>query len=541
VLLEHHAEHGRPGPAAGDDERERRPLGHGRQRHRGLGTWIAVRLSTPPLLHSPDVGDGDRPNVLLVVLDTARADHFGALGGKHHTPGFDSVADRGQASVAISTSPWTVPSHASMFTGLLPFDHGATGAAAIMPDRRLASLRPAIEAHRDRWLPAVLRTAGYRTMGISSNVWITREMGFDVGFEEFHAVGMARVTPRAAEPDHHWRLRDVAPEGLRRRAKRAARYLHDARKGRDFGSREAERVVREFAAGDEGGRPWFLFVNVMEAHAPYLPPPGFGELAPRDRLRGPAVNHRYLGDVFVAAYNVGATDELVKEDLRLLRRLYAAEIEYADTFLTGALEALEAQLDRTLVIVTADHGENLGEDHRLGHVAALDDRLVRVPLAAAGPDAPALNSRVTSLGALPAAIATAAGIADHPYGRVESGDIAMAQYESAWHHLRRAAEAARRYPLTDRQQQALRAPAMLATDGRIWVARTGSEERVWATVEAQQAPGEQTRSEALNVPPHLGAALDRVGAEPPVRGAGAAVSPEEEAEIESRLHELGYL
>jgi arylsulfatase A-like enzyme len=538
VLLEHDPEHGRAGPPARDDEREGRPLAHGRN-----GIAAAARdevRPVTPLLDSAAMGEGDRPNVLLVVLDTARADHFGALGGKLHTPGFDSVADRGRAVVAISTSPWTVPSHASMFTGLLPFDHGVTGAAAVTPDRRLASLRPAIEANRERWLPGVLRAAGYRTVGISANVWITREMGFDLGFEEFHPVGMARVTPRGAEPDHHWRLRDMAPEGLRVRAKRAARYLRDARRGRDFGSREALRVVGEIAGGPDDGRPWFLFVNVMEAHAPYLPPAGFGELAPRDRLRGPAVNHRYLGDTYVAAYNVGATDDLLKEDLRLLRRLYAAEIEYVDTFLSGALEALDAQLDRTLVVVTADHGENLGEDHRLGHVAALDDRLVQVPLAAAGPGAPALGSRVTSLDELPRVIASAAGIADHPYGRPDNGEVAVAQYESAWNHLRRASEVTQRYPLTDEQQRALRSPAVLATDGRVWLVRTRSEERVWTSVgEESQPDGSRATDGSLR---HLREALDRAGAEPAGRVAPAAgVSPEEEAEIESRLHELGYL
>jgi arylsulfatase A-like enzyme len=472
------------------------------------------------------VGERDRPNVLLVVLDTARADHFSALGGASHTPAFDALADRGTAAVAVSTSPWTVPSHASMFTGLLPFEHGVTGAAAITPDRRLASLRPAIERARERWLPGVMRRAGYRTLGVSANVWITAEMGFDLGFEEFRPVGMARVTPRGAEPDQHWRLRDLAPEGVRRRAKRAARYLRDARKGRDFGAREAVRHVRELAAGPSDDRPWFLFVNVMEAHAPYLPPPGFGELAPRDRLRGPAVNHRYLGDAYVAAYNVGAADDVLKEDLRLLRRLYAAEVEYADTFLSGAFEALAGRLDRTLVVVTADHGENLGEDHRLGHVAALDERLVRVPLAIAGPNAPAAREG-TSLAGLPRLVADAAGIGDHPYP--EPGPVAVAQYESAWNHLRRASEVEERFPLTTEQRRALRSPMSLATDGRSWLLRAGEVDRTWGS---DGGP--------VDAAP-LRRALDEVPAGPEPGAAGPGATPEQEAEIESRLRELGYL
>ncbi len=469
----------------------------------------------------------DRPNVLLVVLDTARADHFGALHGKGHTPGFDALADRGHAAVAISTSPWTVPSHASMFTGLLPFDHGVTGAAAITPERRLASLQPAIERHRDRWLPGVMQRAGYRTIGVSANVWITREMGFDLGFDEFHPVGMARVTPRGAEPDQHWRMRDVLPDGLRRRAKRASRYLRDARKGRDFGSREALRHVRDLAGAPGDGRPWFLFVNVMEAHAPYLPPPGFGELAPRDRYKGPRVNGRFLGDAFVAAYNVGAAEGPLKEDLRLLRNLYRAEVEYADSFLAGALEALAPDLDRTLVIVTADHGENLGEEHRLGHVGALDERLVRVPLAVAGPGAPPVVDGV-SLTALPGWVAAAAGVDSDPYPAPPT--VAVAQYESAWNHLRRASEVEERFPLTDEQRLLLRSTMSLATDGRSWLLRTGEAERTWTSGDG--AAGAEAAA--------LRTALEGLPTEPGA-GAPAGATPAEEAEIEAQLRELGYL
>ena len=470
------------------------------------------------------MGDSGRPNVLFVVLDTARADHFGPFHGKGYTPAFNDLAERGRAAVAISTSPWTVPSHASMFTGLLPFDHGVTGAAAITPDRRLASLRPAIERHAERWLPSVFSRAGYRTVGVSANVWITGEMGFDLGFDEFHPVGMARITPRGAEPDHHWRARDLVPEGVRRRGKRAARYLRDARKGRDFGLREALQRVRELA-GSAGDRPWFLFVNVMEAHAPYLPPPGFGELAPRDRYKGPALNHRTMGDAFVAAYNVGAADELLKEELVLLRRLYRAEVEYVDTFLAGAFEAMAPLLDRTLVVVTADHGENLGEDHRLGHVGALDERLVRVPLAVAGPELPHIRE-ADSLASLPALVADAAGIDGHPYAPHDGP--AVAQYESTWNHLRRASEVGERYALSSEQAALLHSPMSLATDGRSWLVRTDRTERAWSAV------GEDIDDAGLR------AVLDGLPARPEPPAATGA-TPEEEAEIESRLGELGYL
>jgi arylsulfatase A-like enzyme len=459
----------------------------------------------------------DRPNVLLVVLDTARADHFGPAGGPP-TPNFDALAARGSAVRAFSTSAWTVPSHASMFSGLLPFEHGVTGAAAITEDRRLASLAPAIAAHRDRWLPEVFRQAGYRTVAISANVWITPTMGFDLGFEEFLAVGMASVTPRGG--DHRWRVRDLVPAPVLRRSKRAARYLRDARRGRDFGGRHAVRAIRSMAA-DARERPLFVFVNVMECHAPYLPPDPFNPLLGRQRLRGPAVNHRYLGDAFVSAYSLGAVDAS-EEDLGILRALYSGEVAYADRVLGGILDGLGPMRDRTIVAVTSDHGENLGEEHRLGHVLSLDERLLSVPLVVAGPDTPELAG-TTSLRDLPLLLCRAAGLDRHPFEGPSVDSVAIAQYESGWNHLRRAPEVLRRYRLSAEQEAVLRGPMTAATDGRTLVVRRADGERV-------EGPQEGV--------PELRRALDAAPKQPAAPEGFTAL---EEAEIEERLRELGYL
>jgi hypothetical protein len=177
-------------------------------------------------------------------------------------------------------------------------------------------------------------------------------------------------------------------------------------------------------------------------------------------------------------------------------------------------------------VVTADHGENLGEDHRLSHVAALDERLVRAPLAVAGPDAPAVRD-AQSLSTLPALVADAAGLAGHPYARDEGG-VAVAQYESAWHHLRRASEVERQYELTAEQAALLRAPMSLATDGHSWLVRTGAADKAWSS------DGDDTNGTRLH------AALDALPAAPPEQ-APAGATPDEEAEIEARLRELGYL
>jgi arylsulfatase A-like enzyme len=268
-------------------------------------------------------------------------------------------------------------------------------------------------------------------------------------------------------------------------------------------------------------RPLFLFVNVMEAHAPYLPPPPHNPLTGLDRLRAPVVNHRYLGDEFVAAHNLGAFGtDVPEDDLAVLRSLYAGEIGYADRFVGALLDALESRLDRTVLAVTADHGENLGEDHRLGHALAVDERLLSVPLALAGPGTPTGLGQATSLVDLPRLLAGAARLPDHPYEERKDG-VALAQYESGWNHLRRAANVERR--LTPEQRGALRAPITAATDGSTLLVRGPDGDRVTGFGE-----GTDTLREALDAQP--------AGPDAP-RG----YTPVEEAEVEERLRELGYL
>ena len=123
------------------------------------------------------------PNVLCVVLDTARADAFepyGAPAGA--SPAVANLARRGSALPHVySTAAWTLPAHASMFTGLLPRTVGLTQA----PEGTPQSARPRLEAVRERMLPEVLARAGYETRAVSANLWVSPHCGFDIGFEHF--------------------------------------------------------------------------------------------------------------------------------------------------------------------------------------------------------------------------------------------------------------------------------------------------------------------------------------------------------------------
>jgi arylsulfatase A-like enzyme len=129
-----------------------------------------------------------KPNVILIVIDTARADHFSAYGyDRPTTPNIDALArDSVRFSNAHSVSPWTLPSHMSMFTGRLPGQHGATWEAFSKPaetpmrDMMARGFQP---GNPEQMLGSRLKASGYQTWGFSSNAWVSPHMGFGSGFD----------------------------------------------------------------------------------------------------------------------------------------------------------------------------------------------------------------------------------------------------------------------------------------------------------------------------------------------------------------------
>ena len=208
------------------------------------------------------------PNVLLVVLDAARRDAlepYGAPPGSSPTIG--ALARRGHALAhAYATSSWTLPSHASMFTGELPRTLGLTQA----PEGTPAGARPTLEALSGRLLSTALRDAGYATHGFSANLWASGHAGFDLGFDSFTYVSGGR----------NERL-DALPGG--RVGARLAWALEGARADADDGAAELGLALRE-RIDRPGDQPSFWFVNLVECHSPYLPPRPWNDLglgAPR--------------------------------------------------------------------------------------------------------------------------------------------------------------------------------------------------------------------------------------------------------------------
>jgi arylsulfatase A-like enzyme len=477
-----------------------------------------------------------RPNILLIVFDTARADAFepyGAAGGS--SPAFADLARRGIAHQAMHANAcWTVPSHAALFTGLLPRRSGLIRAPGGAP----RGCRSVLEAQRERLLPEVLRRSGYATEGISTNLWITENSGFDLGFDRFTTVD----TRRQAEMTHtdtRSRLRWLA-EGVRARV--------------DDGAAEAEAALRRMIdeRADEPD-PFFCFVNLVEVHSPYLPPRPYNDLGPVERARAAVEARRHLtmGEIWRAC--AGGFD-VPDAALERMRHLYAAATRLLDDWLGRVLEYLDraGALDDTLVIVTSDHGENFGESGLMGHAYSLDQRLTRLPFAAAGPVLPDASG-VASLASLPALVADAVGIERHPYGQAAGEPaVAVSEFDPPVDDASdpRVEKALERWGLGSEAAERITTPLTAATDGR-WKLLARGEQRVLFDLESdplESEPLDPGGAEGAAPVTELAAALEAASGEQatsPAPGAGAEaaaeISDEERAKLEERMRLLGYM
>jgi arylsulfatase A-like enzyme len=278
-----------------------------------------------------------RPHVILVSIDTLRADHLGCYGYARDTsPRLDELArDAVVFRQAIAQAPSTLPSHASMLTSLLPSHHGASVANGTALSADAVTLAE------------VLRAAGYRTASFNGGVQLDSLYGLDRGFE----------TWRSARPG------DAGAEVL---TGDIDRFDHVVEQATDW-------------IGAVRPDPFFLFLHTYETHHPYTP--DAETLAPFDAdYRGDLPDR--VGLELLHAVNHGAM-RLDEDDLRHVVAAYDAEIRSVDAALGRLLDFLRSEglYDRTLLIVTSDHGEEFGEHGFVGwHSHSLHDELLRVPL-----------------------------------------------------------------------------------------------------------------------------------------------------------------
>ena len=319
----------------------------------------------PP--HYPPVtpsGDGPRsanPNVVLIVLDTVRADHLSCYGyPRPTTPNLDRLAARGvRFENAIAPTSWTLPSLASIFTGLLPHQHGAEWTSAL--------------ADGPWTLAKILRDKGYETAGFAANpfyglsAWRLNE-GFDVYVDDSYTIR------------HNLAVTFVGQSALHYAYDRIIRYNQFDH----LTAAQVNRGVMQWYAHRDPGQPFFLFINFMDAHRPYLPP------APYDRRFG-KMSRAVLATVTASLNDGRPPSPYTAQEQRELIDGYDNSLAYLDVQVGRLIDFLRRQPGgaQTYFIVTADHGEGFGEHGTYDHGWNLYKEVLHVPLIVTGPGVPA--------------------------------------------------------------------------------------------------------------------------------------------------------
>ncbi len=281
--------------------------------------------------NDPDYGGHSTgKSVILIILDTLRADHLSCYGYRRNTsPTIDSLAENGTLWLnALSQAPWTLPSHASIWTGLSVRAHGTNHIGGI------AGIDLQLDTHLPS-LPSVLQEAGYQTAGFTNFVLLSEGFGFNHGFDWYDCDGS--------------------------------------------GERTAATTVDAFLVWLDGWAEipdFFCVIHLFDIHAPYNPAPPYDTVFAPNGVSG------------ITGWEITEEGEILnRNDLDHLIDMYDSEILYVDNELRRLFQGLEQRgiADSTFIIITSDHGEEFLEHDGVGHGHALYQEQIHVPLIFSGP------------------------------------------------------------------------------------------------------------------------------------------------------------
>ncbi len=347
-----------------------------------VGFWLAVvilaicfviqwterpRLSTSPETAWKDVAapsatrQDSRPNIVLVVLDTQRVDRLGCYGyPRPTTPRLDAfAADALVFDNCLSAAIWTLPSHASIFTGLFPGEHGATHAHGWLDDEF-------------ETMAELLGRAGYETIALTNNAWIGPTSNLSQGFSRVIFPKLLHG-PRG-NTVHQFLDKVLYPGGY------VGRWL-GAVTSEDEGAKFTNQLLARWLDERDCGRPFFLFVNYLEPHYPYRPHLPHRQLFVKPEAIDASYQHVWPPRQTVA-FSLLKQQIYTPAQLKLLNDTYDGETRMLDDYVGEMLQVLAERipLNESLVIITSDHGENLGDHHMMSHSWCVYDSLAHVPL-----------------------------------------------------------------------------------------------------------------------------------------------------------------
>jgi len=280
-------------------------------------------------------GDPGQPDIVLISIDTLRADHLQTYGYERLTsPWFDQLAAEGtRFDFARSASPWTLPSHTTMLSGQLPKTHMVVEDKHVLPESTPV-------------LPELLQKAGYATGGFVATLYVSRKFHFDRGFDRF------------SDFDINSEKQNLRGEVL------------------------AEHVVDEalhWWAEQPPGKPVFLFLHSYDVHYEYDPPGDYGTIFDRAPQKG---------DPKYKNYHHFKKHKITEEQFVHQRAQYDEAIRYVDDQFKRISEAAEKAGRKVRFVITSDHGEEFGERGSWGHAHTLYAEQLHIPLIISGDGIP---------------------------------------------------------------------------------------------------------------------------------------------------------
>ncbi len=295
-----------------------------------------------------------KPNIILISIDTLRADHLSCYGyHKHTTPNLDKLSSDGTIYRRnFSTGVWTPPGHASMLTGLYVAEHG------VYDTRRLSDDIPTIAE--------ILKSNGYQTAGFVNNSQVGELVNFHKGHDKFEEVW------KGDKPKSF--LERIVLAGMRR--------IRVKRDCQDMGAKKTNKLFFSWMNNNvDEKKPFYAFLHYIEPHNPLKPMQPF-----KSRFLDKPSGSIDMKKIEKIAHNplICFVEDLNpnEEEIQYLKDLYDGEIAYTDSMVGEIVDILKKNgtYDNTMIIITSDHGEHFGEYGLWSHVASLHNEVLNVPL-----------------------------------------------------------------------------------------------------------------------------------------------------------------
>ncbi len=303
-----------------------------------------------------------KPNIIVVVFDTLRYDLFNKF-VTENTQFAKNIREFTNFDNAYSTSPWTLPSHISLFTGLYPSEHGIHET----PNSELMDIFKDSLKYSGRYITDIATEQGYKTIGFSANPMISELTGFNLKFDHFETIDFDIQAFKNLQINNKYIRKSISAIGV----------LKSMALG--FPRNKGYKIILSKLEKCELTNPFFLFINFMESHDPYF----FNVF--RDD------NKRSLNDL------IGLKKINNKEKSKLTNKYYY-QISRISSIINNLIQFLKDLkiYDNTIIILTADHGQALKEKNYYGHGIYLYDELVRIPLMIKGINSSNLTDRENS-------------------------------------------------------------------------------------------------------------------------------------------------